>query len=149
MLVVRYSFFLTLPLSSISGSPRDSESWPFPRKTNDLTQPRKPNQVSNPRSMAIPRDLRAFTAFHRKPKGPQVLPVKTSTILEYDFTDTISASNQLPLGLHLDLPRPLYRAQRTSSILNRGRTVKTLPCAFRDISVKTPHTQLHAQKITV
>lgn len=149
MPAVRYSSFLTLPLSSISGSPRDSESRPFARKTNDLTQPQKPNQGSNLRSMAIPRDRRAFPASHRKPKGPQVLPLKTSTILEYGFTDTISASNQPTLGLYLDLPMPLYRAQRTPSLLNRGQTVKTLPCDFRDVSVKTPHTQLHAQKITM
>lgn len=54
--------------------------------------------------MAIPRDGTTFTAVHRKPRKPeghQTLPTKISTILEYDFTDTISASNQLPPGLGL------------------------------------------------
>jgi hypothetical protein len=63
--------------------------------------------------MAIPRALTAFTAVHRKPEGPQVLPIKTPTILEYDFTDTISASNQLPLGLGF-VYASLYRAQKTA-----------------------------------
>lgn len=66
--------------------------------------------------MAIPRALTAFTAVHRKPRkpeGPQVLPIKTPTILEYDFTDTISASNQLPLGLGF-VYASLYRARKTA-----------------------------------
>lgn len=69
-------WFPTLPLRSISGSPRDSKSSHFLRKAHDLTQQSKPQPSEQPQENGYSRARTILRHFTGSQEDPRFFPSK-------------------------------------------------------------------------